>query len=270
MATYTRFVLLGYPRCGSTLLAHALGAHTQIRMFLELFHPDAAKRAKFFRTDQPTVRNYEELKEPTRRFYQPGEDAGDFLREAVYYERANNGTTAVGFKLFYGHGRKAPSERKLWDYLANESEILVVHLTRKNLFHQLVSRERVRRTNEWVKYKSNNSAPPQVCHPFTLEPAYCIEYFERIIAHREWIGNTLPNNPFIEIEYEDLSGPALNLTFTRILSFLGLKQEPPKILTEKTGVLLPESQVRNYSELKQFFANTRFDEFFNDSISILP
>lgn len=259
----TRFVLLGYPRCGSTLLAYALEGHSQIRMFHELFHRNTETRARLYGTDKPVPHQPGRVTSGSgHRSYQDGEDAEAFLKEAVFYERGKDGPAAVGFKLFYDHGRGDPIGRKLWDYISRETDIKLIHLKRKNLFHQLVSRERARLTNQWVSYTNTTGAREPICQPFTLAPGYCVDYFERLRAHYDWVANTLQGNPIIEIAYEDISGPSIGASFFEIASFLGLINEPPRIRTQKIAGLPPQSQILNYRELKAFFAHTQFEAFF--------
>ncbi len=232
-------------------------------MFHELFHRNPETRARLYGTDKPVRHPHRCLAAGQRhRSYQDGENAEDFLKEAVFYNRGSNGLAAVGFKLFYDHGRNDPMARKLWDYISKEADIRIIHLKRKNLFHQLVSRERARLTRQWVSFVNEAGDRELPCQPFTLEPGYCLKYFKRLRAHYDWIANTLQGNPIIQVAYEDIVGPSIAASFSEILSFLGLLNEPPRIRTKKIAVLPPESQILNYRELKAFFTDTQFETFF--------
>jgi hypothetical protein len=134
----TRFFVLGDARTGSNMLTQALNTNPAIRCFRKVFHfmhdyvdygidgfdPNVPADVEFRNND------------PVR-----------FLNERLY-AGAPPGVQAVGFKYLYGHfwGFDA-----LTDYLSEEHEIRVIHLTRRNMLRSLVSLHIAESSGRWLE-----------------------------------------------------------------------------------------------------------------------
>jgi hypothetical protein len=76
-----------------------------------------------------------------------------FIGECIF-RRWPRGWGAVGFKLFYYHARQLPYS-SVWDYLAANRDIRILHIRRRNLLKQYYSLERAHKTNVWASSKAD-------------------------------------------------------------------------------------------------------------------
>jgi LPS sulfotransferase NodH len=245
-----KFVLLSHGRTGSTLLSLALGKHPNIRMFLELFHEDREERERSFRADGRT--------------YQDGEDAAQFLREAVFYPRYWKPLRAVGFKLFYEHARQNSEDKKVWHYLKTTKDVRIIHLVRRNLLESWLSYETALRTDVWTVLKGE-AEPPPALSPFTVDIQKCENFFRSTEKYRDWARQVFRGHPFIEVEYESDLCEHFQKTMNLLHDFLDVPRYTGMVLTKKQARHKPCQQIINYNEMKRYFAQTSYAEFFDSS-----
>ncbi len=243
----TKFILLGHGRSGSTLLSLTLGKHPNIRMFLELFHDDERERELSFRAD--------------KRFYRDGEDAVEFLREAVFYPRYWKQLKAVGFKLFYDHARSTKEGKKLWSFLKINKNIYIIHLIRQNILESWISYQTALRSDVWTLMEQDKQKVPKV-ERFELDARGCEDFFKYVEEQRMWARSFFSHHPFIEIEYEKDLCQNFHENIFKVQDFLGVPRLSTPILTKKQANLTPRQQISNYDKLKSHFAGTVYSEFF--------
>lgn len=211
---YTPFVLLCDMRTGSTMLSSILRNHADVLMFSELFRADMWDRVPFRedgfrkRSQDPKVRRLRK------------NDPVKFLEEEVFRSWPTS-IGAVGFKLMYSHGRVQPMwwddpddeerwnpGRKVywnarsdpWEYIYDNEETKVIHLTRRNYLDRVLSIVRAKKTGEWEAKKGKTSEYAKVY----IDPKYCeyeFEVYKRKIKEEE---KRLEEREKINIEYENL------------------------------------------------------------------
>jgi LPS sulfotransferase NodH len=248
---YTRFVVLGSPRTGSNFLCSAINTHSQITAFGELFR-------------WPGTIGWDLL---AFRYWPYGQSENslnlirsepiEFLKTQVFKAHPKC-TASVGFKLFYFHAREG-NWKRVWNYLANEKNLRIIHLKRKNLLGAYLSHQRALLTNKWV-YKSKETP---INPPMKLDPRQCSTFFKET---REWERQcdiVFRDHPKIEIFYEQLSNN-FRQTIFRIQKFLGVNYEKLVPATYKQARLPLSIDIENYLELKEDFQGTRWAVFFEE------
>lgn len=260
----TNFILLSYPRSGSTLLSLSLGSHRHIKMYLELFHHNTHARRSFFRADKHVIGPEGQSKTRSNaRYYRAGERGDQFLQEAVYYDRNCEKPLAVGFKLFYNHARDDKNMKATWDFVIQRKDIRVIHLIRRNLLDAKLSSERAKLTGQWAKHIGTPSTPCDMA-PLILDPVDCQRSFNQVLAHRAWVTRAFSDHPFLELVYEDHLSNRLQDTMLMLQGFLSVPSCKTKVLTEKQSTLPTYLQIANYDELREYFRHTIHQTYFTD------
>jgi hypothetical protein len=194
-------------------------------------------------------------------FYREGEDGAAFLRESVYYQRPWPEILAVGFKMFYLHARGNANLSRAWDYLIENKDIHVVHLSRANLLECWVSLTIASITKEWG-WQKGAPGPRTILPPFKLDPVECENYFNQTLAHRQWAAERFKNHPAIKIEYEADIVRRFQETMDKLHDFLEIPRGQAEKILEKQAKRKPREQIINYEELKEHFRNTLYESFF--------
>ena len=242
---YRKFVIVGTARTGSTLLVDLLRSHSQVRVFGELF------------------RSTEEIGwdvKPFASFQSPEivslyrEDPVAFLQSHVF-RRWPRACKAVGFKLFYYHARTS-EHAAVWDYLAADPNLCVLHLRRRNLLAQYYSLCLAHQTNSWTK-SATKGAPA----PIILNAQACGEHFGWVRALEEDCAAFFARNTVHDIWYEDLVA-AQETTMGDIQHALGLERERVTARVERQRTNPLHLAIANYEDLKRDLADTPWSMFF--------
>lgn len=253
-----RFILLGHGRSGSTLIVRSLEEHPNLRMFGELFHDSERERERAFHALNETFG----AERTESQFYREGGDGAEYLREGVFYERPWKDISAVGFKMFYVHARGDAGARRAWDYLIENEDISVIHLSRTNLLESWVSLRVASITKEWVWYAGSAAKRTQV-PPLTLDPSECEAYCNQILAQRQWAAEAFRNHPTLEIEYEADIVQRYQATMDRVHDFLEVPRRPARQVLEKQAKRKPHEQISNYRDFEEHFRHTLYESFFH-------
>jgi LPS sulfotransferase NodH len=246
---YRRFVVVGIARTGSTLLVNLLNAHSRVLAFGELFRsPDAigwdtapfntsrsAKVLALYRTDPAA-----------------------FIDECIF-RRWPRRYGAVGFKLFYYHARQLPHSR-VWDYLAANPDIRILHIKRRNILKQYYSLELAHKTNVWVSSKASTDEQP----PLRLEVDACRRHFDWVRNLEDECTTFFGARQTRDIYYEDLSADTES-EMKGVQDFLGLEHERLSVKTVRQRRKPLSQAILNYAELKCAFEATPWAEFFEDT-----
>jgi hypothetical protein len=268
---YTPFVLLCDTRTGSTMLASMLRHHPDVLMFSELFRADMWDRVPFRedgfrrRSRDPEVRRLRK------------NDPVKFLKEEIFRSWPAS-IDAVGFKLMYSHGRVQPMwwddpddeerwnpGRKVfwrarsdpWEYIYNDEEIKVIHLTRRNYLNRVLSIVRAKRTGEWEVKKGKTSERREVY----IDPEYCkyeFEIYERKINKEE---EKLSKKDRIKIEYENLKSKK-EKEIERVRKNIGVSKRKMSPSTKKQIKKSNSKAIQKYEELESYFEETKWSKFF--------
>ena len=245
---YRKFVIVGTARTGSTLLVDLLKSHSQVRVFGELFRSmdRIGWDVKPFATFQPP-----ELISLYRT------DPLAFL-EGHVFRRWPRTCKAVGFKLFYYHAR-TPEHSVVWDYLAADPDICVLHLRRRNLLAQYYSLRLAHQTNSWTK-----STTAKGDHaPVRLDAQECRDHFGWVRGLEEECIAFFAGHDVHDIWYEDLVANQAR-AMGDVQDYLGLARQvvTAKIARQRTTPL--RLAIENYDGLRSELANTPWAGFFED------
>lgn len=245
---YRKFVIVGTARTGSTLLINLLKSHNQVRVFGELFRSTETIGwdVKPFATFQPpdVVSLYRT-------------DPVAFL-EGHVFRRWPRTCKAVGFKLFYYHAR-TPEHSIVWDYLAADRDICVLHLRRRNLLAQYYSLRLAHQTNSWTKSAKPQGNPP----PMNLDPQECRDHFGWVRALEEDCAAFFARHDVHDIWYEDLVADQAK-TIAAVQERLGLAREFVKPTIARQRITPLRLAVANYDDLSTRLADTPWSVFFDD------
>jgi LPS sulfotransferase NodH len=275
---YQRFVVVCNIRTGSTMLRSFLDDHPAVRMFFELFHlhPDSVP----FK-----VPEYERRGRDSTVVQRRNTDPVRFLETDVF-TRQPPSIQAVGFKLLYTQARAKhmwwddpPYERwwthigrqvdwtkatsDLWAYLAEETDVAIIHLTRENLLKQKVSGKLAKTSGHWgvgaTGGVSSDDAQPTV----TLNPQHCREDFEATRRMQEQIKDRFAEHRTLNLTYEQLVGDR-NAMLQRVQEFLDVPVRPLTTNTKKQRKRPLSDAIDNYDDLRNELDGTPWETFFDD------
>jgi LPS sulfotransferase NodH len=246
LSNYTRFVIVGIARSGSTMLISRLNSHPQALVFGELFRsPDSVGWDIF-----PFV-SYQNRK--ILSLYES--DPIRFLKKCVF-RRWPGSYKAVGFKLFYYQAR-TPQHSIVWDYLVEQPKIRILHIKRRNVLGQYVSLQIAHKTNVWSSSRPGTSNTQRI----QLDVGACLNHFAWVRRLEEDYDTLFKNHEVRTVYYEDIARDA-RLELDAVQRFLGLRCEtlPGRTARQQTR---PLSQViSNYAELRGACVGTEWEEFF--------
>lgn len=246
---YRRFVVVGIARTGSTLLVNLLNAHTRVLAFGELFRsPEAIGwDTAPFNTSRSTK---------LLALYRA--DPVAFI-EACIFRRWPRDWGAVGFKLFYYHARQLPYSH-VWDYLAANRDIRILHIKRRNILKQYYSLEQAHKTNVWAGSKTGADEQP----PLRLEIDACRQHFARVRSLEDDCTQFFNAHEIKDVYYEDLAAE-MGREMRDVQDFLGLDHERLSVKMVRQRRRPLSDAIVNYAELKSAFGGTPWAEFFEDS-----
>ncbi len=241
---YTRFVILGRSRSGSNFLRGLLNAHSQITAFGELFQNEEGISWGLSGYES-TPRLEEQFRnEPVR-----------FLESKIFC-RVPKQIRAVGFKIFYYH---AHSEKwqPVWDYLAGQPRLKVIHIRRQNILETHLSRKRAVLTDSWVNTSGEREKNPAV----RLNYEECLADFEQTRGWEQEYERFFAGHDLLTLCYEELARDYA-AEIGRVQRFLGVDAEPVAPQTFKQSAEPLSAAIVNYAELKERFAGTPWAAFF--------
>jgi hypothetical protein len=242
-ADYTRFLCVGNPRTGSTLLMRSLNNHSRIIGYGEI------------------VKNFDRY---PGHYHEFGNGEALFQRDPVafletrVFRKYPPAVEAVGFKIFYHHApRDTVWGKAVWDYLLGQPDLRILHLKRRNLLKTFLSKKQAGRTGEYIKY-SNGAG-----EALALDTDEAQAFFEQMRAAEAAYDALLGGRPLIEVIYEDLTRDYA-AEMRRILDFLGVEPEDVNPGTDKRPSRSLATQIENYAELKESFQGTPWQTFFTE------
>ncbi len=244
-ADYTRFLCVGNPRTGSTLLMRSLNNHSRIIGYGEI-----VKDVDRYPGHYHEFGNGEAI---FRR------DPAAFLETRVFCKYPPD-VEAVGFKIFYHHApRDTAWGRAVWNYLLDQPDLKILHLKRRNLLKVFLSRKQAGRSGEYIKY--SNGAKDTMA----LDPDEAGIFFEQMRASEMEYDALLGGRPLFEVVYEEMTRD-YGAVMRGIQSFLGVDYEDINPGTEKRPSRSLSSQIENYTELKAHFLGSPWESFFSEQL----
>lgn len=242
-----RFIVSGYPRCGSTLLIDALEQHPQVQVFNEVFQEELERRFPV-----------------AGRIFLDGENGEEYIKH-IFAQDYGPEKTAIGFKFFGQQARANAIEATAWTFLRDHPDIRVVYIDRENWLELVVSMEHAARTKEWSIWsesgKVEGSAKPKDLGPLTIEPKKCAHFFRDIDKSRQWVFHFAAGHPILLMPYAELAAD-FHEAMHRVHDFLGVDEHWPRVRTIKQATKTLRERVANYDELVEFFWDSPYRRFF--------
>ena len=236
----TPFVILCYPRTGSTLLVEMLDSHPDILCHAEIFNP---KSTYLSRKPHLNIGTKEER----------DRDPWTFLKN-MYAEV--DGASIVGFKIMPNHNNRI----MLSLLLSRRVKKIVV--TRDNWLQTYVSNLIAFQTNEFIAPKSGPrmDSTPQV----EVDLRAFRRYLRKVRAFFSILSviHFVTRQTFFKIDYSEMKDSS---TTKRLLAFLGA--EPGTTLQERTkrqNVSSLRQKVSNYDEIAAAVRGSRLEKFLDD------
>jgi LPS sulfotransferase NodH len=246
---YRRFVIVGIARTGSTMLISMLNTHRQALVFGEIF-----RRPDVIGWDVQPYSNF--TTEKLLALYRS--DPCAFMDKAVF-RRWPRDRRAVGFKIFYYHARTAPHST-IWNYLARNTDILVIHIKRRNILAQYFSLQLAHMTDVWAITQPSR---PET-QPIRLEAEACRKHFEWVRSLELEADSFFAKHRMLGMEYESLVADQVR-ELSRVQSFLGLEEQRLCVKTQRQRTTPLSWGIANFDELEREFRGTEWAEFFTDT-----
>jgi len=168
---------------------------------------------------------------------------------------------AKGFKIFYYHPLDDDSGQ-IWAELKALQNLHVIHLKRRNIFRTVISRKIAGYHDVWVARSADGHDRGQ-SKAVSFTKKELGRWFKQTREWEAWGEQQFSSHPLLSIEYEDLVHPPED-TFRKVTDFLGVQYAPPKTTLKRQNPEKLSELVTNYSELKDAFAGTEWQEFFEE------
>ena len=250
----TKFLIVSSHRTGSRYLEDCLDSHPEIRCYGEVLLGFDGPRAVL-------------LPRPLRRWRRPAIVAssalsGALLRPARTIRRALTTPQepeigAVGMRLMFNQIR--PTVGRL---IADDPELRIVHVSRRNVVRQVVSRVQMHAMHRLNKDFSSHSTVPVEAPSVSVDPVYLVAEIHAIEHGRIKLNRVLDRHRRVELVYEDLfsSDDSVREGLASIESMIGVEVGgcgPSQL--KKTGSRNLEDAVSNFDELAHALAGTRYE-----------
>lgn len=226
-----RFVLICRPRSGTHLVRTGLNQHPDVFCAWEPFN-----------------------QEPDRFFDYDDRTPASAILECMWTQPV----PAAGFTLHWEQARSQP-EWDVWERLAADPSIRVIHLYRRNALERIVSFETALRTDVWTI--EIEAAGYRRVEPvrFAIEPD---RMEQLLIEDEQWRADQLAfrSDASIIVTYEELVAE-YERTMKRIFTHIGVVPIPVAEHTVRIGGPVPDV-VTNYDDLERRFRNTRWASMF--------
>jgi LPS sulfotransferase NodH len=257
----TPFILLATQRTGSSWVQEMLNSHPDLKVYSELFLPDARGLPLWEPSDFEFARSFVDARARrprivTRRYWTLA-----YLRRLFDQGISEK----VGFKYMYDQVRHSP---EVLPYAA-VARVPVVHLIRRNLLDTVVSSELARASGLYHLPTDGRPPIPWLASERTevkirLEPREVMTQLTRLTRQRRRVRSwlRLSRTRTFEVEYEALVADPSR--FGTILAFLGIQDPDVSVLGSSLKKLRtePRSQViANYAELESTLTGTPFETF---------
>lgn len=267
---YVRFIILGSARTGSNMLVQALNSSPHLKCFREIFNWQL-DYVDFY------LDGYDKFDAQDAALRE--RDPMRFLHERIFCQQPEE-IHAVGFKFQYGHVWGFPA---LLERLAQDAELHVLHLKRRNLLLQLLSLKRAQTTGVWFERRRLRPALARALtasrHPLqaarklstllrrrkpgrlapSMRMAVSVQELLNFISRTEIAGRHFESqfrkHPTLALFYEDMIVQR-DSVYKRTQLFLGVE---PRSLTTTLRRQNPEplrELLANYDELYDTFRHT--------------
>ena len=219
---YDKYIIITYARTGSNLLMSYMDSNQEVEAKGELFRSLDGKSCR---------QVWDE-----------------------FYAKKNKMIKAAGFKLFYNHPFNT-DDREVWDFIADDPKIKIIHLVRKNKLRTFVSGEIAKKTDKWT-LKSKDSFSLQD-KQITIDFENFVGRVKKIYDFEEKTRKDYANRPYLEVSYEDLVDDK-EKTMKSVFDFLGVSSTPVKSGYKKQNKETLAELVTNYDDFREKLAGSKY------------
>lgn len=226
---FTRFIILSRSRTGSNLLASLLNSHPQVAVDGEIL-------------------GRLEGRDPARVL------GGAFARQGRLIR-------AKGLKIFYYHPLDAEGA-PVWERLAADPKLRVLHLKRKNLLRVLVSRKIAEARNAWSSAQRDSRGLGEDKAAF-IGADEVRRVFDQTREWERWGDSLFERHVVVSLHYEDLDRDP-DEVLAPVFESLGV---PPARLSTEFQRQNPEPLRRlivNFDQLRDEFRGDPLERYFNE------
>ncbi len=276
-SSYVRFIVVGGPRTGSSMLVQALNSSPRITCFREVFNG----RLDFVDFSVEGYDNFSSRERTLR-----SDDPVRFLRERVFCPHPER-VRAVGFKFLYGQHWDFPG---IMERLIEDRELRVLDLRRHNPLRMLVSFKLAQLTGVWAQRDAPNLTRANLLqalrHPMrtlqriqrrlpparlpgggprprvTISPEECYTFMVETNMKTARYDELFGDHPKLTLFYEDMVDRRDDL-FAEAQSFLGVEPGPLTVTIRRQNPEPLRELIENYDQLYAAFKDTPQAAFFD-------
>jgi len=251
----TKFILTGFPRTGTTVVAGSIVKHPEILFYGEIFNNMQEVRVG----EAHRITMGAGWKFPNALPHGMGAcpaDSGTHNYLNNFFDR-DLPFKALGFKLMFDQVVEGPNS-DVWDYIKVDPEIKIIRTVRENLLEVVCSFVRASITKRW--HTTGEQLPNQ--HRFIVSPddfKGLAERFQSMPVQMQGIEGT---HDLLDLEYSKICSDFEGVMKT-VFDFLGV-DDKEKVTPElkKIAGLKPHEELANYEELKKHFSGTEYEKYF--------
>jgi len=256
-----KFIILGLPKTGKTMLAHTLNRIEGFRVFGEILvtrdrspnmpiHPQKIIEDIRIRDQKNNLytwfcKNYNTKKyDITKDINKIGsyKIIDSFLKDMIFIPEYHG-----GFKLHHHHIEIMP-ELKKW--ILDNEDVKIVHCDRKNKIKQALAA--IGNRDRGKQFIADPVGTKNLIKDNEKRLNELIDWFEK------------SKNPYMRIYYEDMTGDSNieSLDLKVLKKFFKLNiPEKINVLTKKNTRNKVSENLLNYNEFKEYFKNTKFEKW---------
>ena len=219
---YGKFVVITRSRTGSNLLISLLDSHPNVQTYGEIFS----------RLNGQTARDI----------------------WSYCFSKKSRKLKYLGFKIFYYHPQDS-EDQTVWNYILEDKNIKIIHLTRDNMLRTVVSNQVAHKTDAWVNHDPDLSE--DLDKRIELNVDECLKEFKKI---KEWENNTrdkFRNHDIFEMSYEELAIDRQK-SADNVFKFLSLPSSKVNTTLQKQNKERLEDLILNYEAVRAALQNTKW------------
>lgn len=249
---YTPFIILGRFRTGSNFLLTALAQHPNLLAYSEIFIPMRIFWGSgIYGHNDPFNAGLLDLRDNHQQ---------KFIDQRVYRSYPAK-LKAVGFKIFYPHLEEA-SNQVIRDYLAQNKQVRIIHLKRRNFLDILVSHRVSEQTKAMLSVsEADAKQKSKKLKAFQVSIEEASTFFRQLEGEMLIYDELFKDHEVLNLEYQNLAGD-FSGTVKTVQEFLKVPVVPLKSATKKQNKRSKQELISNFSELKEHFAGSPYESFF--------
>lgn len=237
----TPFVVIFYPRTGSTYLVKVLNSCSNIICHSELFQVDvkAFKRAFLDEKYIPEVRDwFKQTKDLDKLFKYRNRFPVSFLNKIYSMDTEKS----IGFKFYPKQGKKT------MNHLLDDKNIKKIFIHRENLLNNFVSHKLASKTGKWDRYEGETPKLNTVKIDIPEFKKFEAEQSQYYDVHKKRLDNS--GQSFLEVSYEQVTS---NFPIADFENFLDtpLNDISFEVNQKKQNPFTLQQMIENFDEVNE-------------------